>query len=163
MIAPMASRFQSGMQGVFHTAAELTYRGFVVSLTSRNAFGADLQVTDNPCQRSWSVQVKTNKDTPANFWLLNAHCENLKSDSHVYVFVALKGNERPQFLVVPSRIVATNVCKEEAKTGSVWYSFSRETKWDRKDEGWEECFGSPGPIPDPENASPPPPNPEGLK
>ncbi len=159
----MASRFQNGMQGVFYAAAELTYRGFVVSLTARNAFGADLQVTDNKCERSWSVQVKTNKDTSANFWLLNPHCENLKSDNHVYVFVALKGNQRPQFLVVPSRIVAENVCRDQAKTGSVWYSFSREAKWDRKDEGWEECFGSPGPIPEPENPSPPPPSPEDLR
>jgi hypothetical protein len=38
------------MQGVFLTAAELTHRGFVVSLTARNAFGADLLVTDNQCE-----------------------------------------------------------------------------------------------------------------
>lgn len=159
----MASRFQNGMQGVFLTAAELTHRGFVVSLTARNAFGADLLVTDNQCQHAWSVQVKTNQDTSANFWLLNAHSENLRSDSHVYVFVALKGNQRPKFLVVPSRTVAENVCKETAKSGSVWYSFSRDTKWRRKDEGWEESFGSPGHVPEPENPSPPPPEPDELK
>lgn len=164
MIAHMDPKFQSGMQGVFHTAAEFTYRGFVVALTSRNAFGADLLVTDDQCQRSWSVQVKTNKNTSAHYWLLNEHCENLKSDSHGYVFVALKGNERPQFLVVPSRIVAANVCKEVSKkTGNVFYSFSRKTKWDHKGEGWEECFGSPGAIPDPENPSPPPPSQQELK
>ena len=104
----MASRFQNGMQGVFLAAAELTYRGFVVSLTARNAFGADLLVADNQCQHAWSVQVKTNQDTSSNFWLLNAHSENLKSDSHVYIFVALRGNQRPKFLVVPSRVVAEN-------------------------------------------------------
>ena len=100
------------MQGVFLTAAELTHRGFVVSLTARNAFGADLLVTDNQCQHAWSVRVKTNQDTSVNFWLLNAHSENLRSDSHVYVFVALKGNQRPRFLVVPSRIVADNVYRK---------------------------------------------------
>jgi hypothetical protein len=150
------------MQGVFLAAAELTHRGFVVSLTARNAFGADLLVTDDQCQHAWSVQVKTNQDTSANFWLLNAHCENLKSDSHVYVFVALNGNQRPSFLVVPSGIVAKNVWKETAKTGSVWYSFSRDTKWDHKDEGWEESFGSPDRISEPENPSPPLPKPEEL-
>jgi len=149
---PVASKFQNGMQGVFLAAAELTYRGFVVSLTARNAFGADLLVTDQ-CQRAWSVQVKTNQSTAANFWLLNAHSENLRSDSHVYIFVALMvGNQRPKFLVVPSRIVAENVCKETAKSGSIWYSFSRDTKWVHKDdEGWEDSFGSPGRIPEPEN------------
>jgi hypothetical protein len=156
----MASRFQNGMQGVFLTAAELTYRGFVVSLTARNAFGADLLITDNQCQNAWSVQVKTNQDASANFWLLNAHSENLQSDSHVYVFVSLRGNQRPRFLVVPSRIVAGNVYKEQAKTGSIWYSFSRDTNWDHKDEGWEESFGNPGQVPEPENPSPPPPKPE---
>jgi hypothetical protein len=150
------------MQGVFLTAAELTHRGFVVSLTARNAFGADLLVTDNQCQHAWSVQVKTNQDTSANFWLLNAHTENLKSDSHVYVFVALKGNQRPEFLVAPSRIVGENVRKKTTK-GGVWYWFNRDTKWDHKDEGWEEIFGSPGQIPDPENPSPPAPKPEELK
>jgi hypothetical protein len=153
---PVGSRFQNGMQGVFHTTAELTHRGFVVSLTSRNAFGADLLVTDGQCQQSWSVQVKTNQSTAANFWLLNAHTEKLKSKSHIYVFVALKGNQRPSFLVVPSGIVAEHAEKGTSKSGE-WYWFNRDTKWDHKDEGWEECFGSPGPIPEPENPSPPPP------
>jgi hypothetical protein len=138
------------MQGVFLAAAELTYRGFVVSLTARNAFGADLLVTDQ-CQRAWSVQVKTNQSTSANYWLLNAHAEKLKSDSHVYVFVALKKNERPSFLVVPSRIVAQNVEKQTSSRGNVFYWFNRDTKWEHKGEGWEEIFGSPGRIPEPEN------------
>ena len=141
---PVASKFQNGMQGVFLAAAELTYRGFVVSLTARNAFGADLLVTDQ-CQRAWSVQVKTNQSTSANFWLLNAHAEKLKSDSHVYVFCALKKDQRPRFLVVPSRIVAENVGKG-TDSGGEWYWFNRDTKWPHKDEGWEECFGSPGRI-----------------
>jgi hypothetical protein len=141
----MANKIQNGMQGVFLTAAELTHRGFIVSLTSRNAFGADLLVTDNQCQRPWSVQVKTNQSVAASFWLLSAHCENLNSDSHIYVFVGLKGNQRPQFLVVPSSVVAANVCKERTKSG-VWYSFACGTKWDHKEEGWEEAFGNPTPA-----------------
>jgi len=151
----MMSRFQNGMQGVFLTAAELTHRGFIVSLTSRNAFGADLLVTDNQCQRTWSVQVKTNQSTSANFWLLSAHCEDLKSDSHIYVFVGLKGNQRPKFLVAPSRIVAANVSKDSTQSG-VWYSFARDTKWDYKEEGWEEAFGNPTPalVPEEDPAAP---------
>jgi hypothetical protein len=42
---------QTGMQGVYHVAAELTHLGFIVSVTSRSAFGADLLVTDQRCQR----------------------------------------------------------------------------------------------------------------
>lgn len=148
----MATNAQNGMQGVFLTAAELAYRGFIVSLTSRSAFGADLLVTDGECKRTWSVQVKTNQSTSANFWLLSAHSERLVSDTHVYVFVGLKKNERPAFLVVPSRVVAANVWKEETKSG-VWYSFSRETKRGYQGEGWEETFGSSRPIAEPEKPS----------
>jgi hypothetical protein len=148
------------MQGVFLAAAELTRRGFVVSLTARNAFGADLLVT-NQCQHAWSVQVKTNQSTSANFWLLSAHCEKLRSKSHVYVFVALKGKDRPSFLVVPSLIVAENVKKQPTKGGEMYW-FDRNTEWPHEGEGWEECFGSPGRILEPENPSPPLPKPEEL-
>jgi len=144
----MRSPYKSGMQGVFQTAAELTHRDFIVSLTARNAFGADLLVTDHQCKRTWSVQVKTNKNTSANFWLLNASSETLISDSHIYVFVGLQGNQRPKFLVVPSRVVAANVWKD-VRPGGTFYSFSRETKFDHKDEGWEDAFGEPSePLPE---------------
>jgi len=76
----MVSGYKTGTQGVFLTAAELTHGGFIISVTSRNAFGADLLVTDSRCQNAWPVQVKTSKDTLANFWLSNAHCETLNND-----------------------------------------------------------------------------------
>ena len=138
----MRSTYKSGMQGVFLTAAELTHRDFVVSPTSRNAPSADLLVTDFLCKRTWSVQVKTNQSTSANFWLLNASAEKLVSDNLIYVFVALRGNQRPKFLVVPSRIVVASVCKQSAQSGT-FYSFARDTKFEHKDEGWEEAFGEP--------------------
>ena len=49
--------YKTGMQGVYLVAAELTYRGFIVSATSRSAFGADLLVTDDLCKKAWSIQV----------------------------------------------------------------------------------------------------------
>jgi hypothetical protein len=39
--------------GVYLVAAELSYRGFIVSPTSRSAIGADLLVTDQECKRTW--------------------------------------------------------------------------------------------------------------
>lgn len=128
------------MQGVFLTAAELTHRGFIVSLTSRNAFGADLLVTDSKCEHTWSVQVKTNQGTSANYWLLSPRCKELAYDSHVYVFVGLKEDQRPSFLAVPSKVVADNCEKQETK-GGVWYWFSRDTVWKHEKEGWDQTFG----------------------
>ena len=55
----MATKGQmTGMLGTYLAAAELTKKGFIVSITSRNAKGADLLVTDQSCKKTWSVQVK---------------------------------------------------------------------------------------------------------
>ena len=67
----MASKQQmSGMRGVYLAAAELARRGYVVSPTSEAAAGADLLITDDSCQRAYSVQVKTITGG-FNYWLLN--------------------------------------------------------------------------------------------
>lgn len=78
----MAAQHQmTGMLGVYLVAAELAKNGFIVSPTSRSAFGADLLVTDQKCRKAWSVQVKTNRK-PASFWLVNKHSTDLKLSSH---------------------------------------------------------------------------------
>jgi hypothetical protein len=136
----------TGMLGVYLTAAELTKRGFIVSPTSRSAKGADLLVTDQRCENAWSVQVKTNRKM-AGFWLLGAHASEIQSDSHIYIFVNLRGEARPEYYVVPSKFVASNIQVDGRKTGSVWYGFHKKlaTKYL---EGWS-IFGSPNePVPD---------------
>jgi hypothetical protein len=72
------------MQGVFLVAAELSARGLRVSTTSRNAMGADLLVTDAACQRTWSVQVKTDRKS-AGFWLVGEKAKRLVAPSTQYV------------------------------------------------------------------------------
>jgi hypothetical protein len=140
----MVIKSQTGMQGVYLVAAELTHLGFIVSVTSRSARGADLLVTDQECLRAFSVQVKTNHhDT--SFWLLGKHAKGLKSPTHIYVFVNLKGNQRPEYHVVPSESVAAHIYEEETKSGT-WYSFDRKNA-PISSEGWE-IFGNPGPEPD---------------
>jgi hypothetical protein len=134
----MASGHQmNGMLGVYLTAAELTSRGFIVSLTSRNAFGADLLATDQKCRRAWSVQVKT-KNSKNTYWLLSPAAAKLKSESHLYVFVHLKGDSRPDYLVVPSTIVARKMTTY-VRQNSTWYAFPR-TAIQSNEEGWE-IFG----------------------
>lgn len=113
-----AKGMMTGMLGVYLTAADLTNRGFIVSPTSRSARGADLLVTDQRCRNAWPVQVKTNRKA-ANFWLVDAHTDELTSDSHIYVFVNLKGDARPEYDVVPSAVVARNVSRRASKSGSV--------------------------------------------
>jgi hypothetical protein len=144
----MVNKAQTGMQGVFLVAAELTARGFIVSVTSRNAFGADLLVTSQGCEITWSVQVKTNRVTPT-FWLLNSHAQQMKYPNHIYVFVNLKGAEQHEYYIVRSEFVADHVCVQKIK-GGTWYSFSRNDAKPYLD-GWNEVFRNPGPPLEPQS------------
>lgn len=132
------SKQNTGMRGVFLVAAELSRLGYIVSPTSRSAFGADLLVTDKDCKKAFSVQVKTNAKT-FNFWLLNKHSKETISRSHIYVFVNLrKGGSEIEFFVVPSKVVSKKMYTQ--KTGKyTWYSFSYEDALAHKDK-WK-VFG----------------------
>jgi hypothetical protein len=134
----------TGMLGVYLVAAELSKHGFIVSPTSRSAAGADLLVTDQACQKAWSVQVKTNSNR-VNFWLMGVHAKRLKSDSHVYVFVNNARGQKPEFLVVRSKYVAEKI-DHQVNTNSEWHSF-RIADRPTEGEGWE-IFGDPNPNPD---------------
>jgi hypothetical protein len=134
-----AQGYMTGMLGVYLTAAELTKLGFIVSPTSRSAFGADLLVTDQRCHKAWSVQVKTNRRA-ATFWLLSAHVADAHSESHVYVFLNIRGEARPDYFVVPSMDVTRIHKVNTAKTGSVWYFIDQKDMGDYA-EGWSKVFG----------------------
>ena len=123
----MASKGQlTGMQGVYLVAAELSKRRFIASPTSRSVAGADLLVTDQTCQKAFSVQVKTNAKT-FGCWLLTQRAKELRSPTHVYVFVNLrKGGSEIEYFIVPSRVVAENVYRSKSSTGTVWYAISIE-------------------------------------
>ena len=132
----MASKQQqSGMHGVYLVAAELVAHGFVVSVTSRSAAGADLLVTDDACARAWSVQVKAtikpSVRSHGDYWLLNREAQHLRAASHVYVFVSVRDDESA-FYVVPSRVVATNVRVQR------WGAFTRYSwvKQERYRDAW---------------------------
>jgi hypothetical protein len=139
----MASKRQmTGMLGVYLTAAELVKRGFIVSPTSRSALGADLLVTDQRCHKAWSVQVKTNRSN-AKFWLAGKKTKEIKSPTHIYIFVSLPKDNTARYFVVPSKIVAKTVRKSGwgQKGATSWYRDQRyENKW--------RYFGNPeGPQP----------------
>ncbi len=111
----------SGMQCVFLVASRLAERGFIVSLTSRKTFGADLLVADARCRRAFTVQVKTQKGNPS-FWLVGPKAKEIISDSHVYVLVN-RTNAGPQYYVVPSKKLAARVATD---TRGHWHSFTRD-------------------------------------
>lgn len=129
----------SGMRGVYLTAAELSRLGFIASPTSRSALAADILVTDQACQRAFSVQVKTNS-TAAIFWLVGKHTP--VSDTHVYVLVNLQSKEgpAPEYFIVPSGVVKERTVYSKHPK-SEFYSLYRNDILDYKDK-WD-VFGDP--------------------
>lgn len=134
----MAKGHLTGMLGVYLVAAELSRLNFIVSPTSRGAAGADLLVTDETCNMAWSVQVKTNRKA-AGFWLLSKGALTLRAQSHIYVFVNLRGDARPDYIVARSSYVADHIEISRSSTGSIWYEFHRNDR-PYSGEGWTETF-----------------------
>jgi hypothetical protein len=119
----MASKHQlTGMTGVYLVAAELSKRGLTASPTSRSAQGADLLVTDQQCQRSFAIQVKTNAKS-FGFWLVGPNAQSVVSDSLIYAFVNLRKIE-VEYYLIPSKIVAKNVVVTlpSPTRKTTWYS-----------------------------------------
>jgi hypothetical protein len=84
------------------------------AITSRNAKGADLLATDQSYERTWAIQVKTNRK-PAKFWLLGKSFTDDVARQHVYVFVNLRGRQARLL-----RRTARDGFTSTSKTGSVW-------------------------------------------
>ena len=131
----MATKGQmTGMLGTYLAAAELTQKGLIVSVTSRNARGADLLVADQDYTKTWSVQVKTN-GKPVGFWLLSKDYSELSSPTHIYLFVNLRGEVKPDYYVVPSRVVRKLGTTTPVRSGgSIWHAFSRKDAEPFKDK-----------------------------
>ena len=100
-----------GISGEYATAAELTRRGLVASITLRNTRGIDILVSNADASKSAGVQVKTNQNGK-RLWLLNRKAEDFHSKHLYYIFVCLKSpGHRPDFFVVPSREVSEYIRK----------------------------------------------------
>lgn len=125
-------RFITGMTGVYAVATELSSRGYIVTITSRNAPHVDIIVSTPNLKKTFNIQVKANNPYGTkSFWLLNKEAKNIKSNNFIYLFVNLKENVKPDFYIVKSRIVAKNIDVNHSKSGH-WYSFQRDNKFKDK-------------------------------
>ncbi len=98
-----------GIAAEHFVVAELSRRGYIASLTARNTRGVDIQVSDLDESSFAHIQVK-GIQAGLNRWPLNEKAESLSRPRLFYVFVRLAGlNERPEFYVIPSDVVATCV------------------------------------------------------
>ena len=93
----------SGARAVYAVAAELSRLGLIATVTARNTKGVDILVTDEACERAFSVQVKSTQTKW--HWLVSEILSTTKS--HVFVFVYFpEHDDQPEFFVVPSRETA---------------------------------------------------------
>jgi hypothetical protein len=131
----MAKGYFTGMTGVYFVAAELSARGYIVAVTSRNAPGIDIMATNEEGKR-FDIQVKTNRaGGTQSYWLLSEKAREAHYSGLLYIFVNLKGlDKRPDFYVVPSVKVAEKLAVFKSSTGSTWYAYNRsesdKERWD---------------------------------
>lgn len=103
------SGWVSGTAGEYFVAAELSRRGYIATLTLRNARGIDILASNADSTRSVGIQVKTTQ-SPTAEWLASKKVEEARSARNLYfVFVTLNGYELPTYHVVPHRVVARYV------------------------------------------------------
>jgi hypothetical protein len=93
-----------GMTGMYCAAAELSRRGFIVAVTSRNAQGIDLLANHPNSYSAWTFQVKTNADK-GDSWRLGQG-ETVADPNCFYIFVNLNGVGPPTYAVAESSLVA---------------------------------------------------------
>jgi hypothetical protein len=96
-MATQGKRYQTQWAAQFFAAAELTRRGYLVSLTFGNAPVSDLMV-QSPMGKQFSVDVKG--QSTRNFWLVQTRPPN---PNHFFVLVYLPPEfAPPRFFVLSS-------------------------------------------------------------
>lgn len=120
---------QVGIAGEYYVAAELAVRGYVASITLRNSRGIDILASNADATCTISIQVKTNKGgTPK--WIIGKKAETFATKEHFYALVILRPLEqRPDFYIVPSEVVAHTVKTEHA----TWLMGMKKDGGKRKD------------------------------
>ena len=96
----------TGAAGEYYVAAELSRRGWLATVTIKNAPGTDVLAQRRETKRTAAIQTKTSA-TGAR-WRLGAQDENVSpSDDEWYVLVDLtREAERPDFYILPRNYVA---------------------------------------------------------
>jgi len=118
-----------GVAGEYYVAAELSAHGYLASVTLRNSRGVDIIASNSDASRSVSIQVKTSSGKDRK-WLLTQKAEGFHADNHFYVFVLLRDvGSRPDFHIVPSKIVAEYVATNHRQ----WLAGTKSDGSARKD------------------------------
>jgi len=102
------SSVMSGVTGEYFVAGELSRRGYIASITLRNSKGVDILASNEEATKTVGIQVKANQEKTKE-WLLDKKAESYFSDNLFYIFINLNKGEKPDFFIVPSKVVANYV------------------------------------------------------
>lgn len=130
---------QSGVAGEYFVAAELSRRGYVASLTLRNARGIDILASNADATRSVGIQVKATQGAHDS-WLVHPLSEDDIASNLVFVFVSMNGLGAPTYYVVPKPDVAEYVEAQHSK----WLAGKKRDGKIRKDSNMRKFQDSDG-------------------
>ena len=103
----------TGVSGEYFAAAELSRRGFLVTLTRGNAPGVDLLAYHPTSQKTVAIQVKTalGGKQPRGQWIMNQKDEDqelVRSEAFIFIHIPVLPDP-PEFTIVPSKTVAKQI------------------------------------------------------
>ena len=136
-----------GQAGVYHVASELSLRGMVATVTTRNTAGADILVADKAGTHFAFLQVKTSK-SKVTFWPLGDNPSTWIGEHCHYVFVRrVKGTwevflERAAVVAQESEANDRAALKRGNKPWSPWWALTGQDASagaeERTRRQWEE-------------------------
>lgn len=103
----------TGVAGEYFVAAELSRRGWIVTITLKNTPNIDIIATTRDGLRTLNIQVKTRSIRNRQGWILTKGIETLVSNNNFYIaFVDLTGiNEKPDYYLIPKNLFAKWIAK----------------------------------------------------
>lgn len=101
----------SGATGVYCVASELSKRGYIASITIRNAKGVDIFCSNSDSTKVVGIQVKANQ-YPQSEWIVNNY-ETIKPTRNLFfIFVKLNLDKpSPDYYIVPSEKAVETIKK----------------------------------------------------
>jgi len=119
----------NGIAGEYFVMAELTRRGYIASLTSKNTKGIDILGSDKIGNQVFSIQVKTCNNEKQLTWKMSKSSESNHSKNLYYIFVNMNNGNQPKYFIVPSLYVAYIVKQDYDE----WYAKPRKDGMQHKE------------------------------
>ncbi|SHJ26564.1 hypothetical protein [Parasporobacterium paucivorans] len=104
-----------GIAGELFVAAELTRRGYIATLTSKNTKAIDILVAQKEGDSFVGVQVKACNKKNQKKWKMSKSSEENVKDNLYYVLVNLREGNEPYYYVVPSEYIAYRIKEDYTK------------------------------------------------